>query len=121
MTTVPAVCRIRGITHRGQIAKHGVQADEDSQQDGLGSKGKGKSRKGQNRWLSRWLVRDGSSKKQGKEKAGSRKHEATAPQHLETKSLEPRKAPVSVQGPGELAPPVMETLSSLRAAGHGHG
>ena len=88
-----------------------MQADEDSQQDGLGSKGKGKSRKGQNRWLSRWLVRDGSSKKQGKEKAGSKKHDVSAPpHHLETKSLDPRKAPVVVQGPGELALPYMELL-----------
>ena len=72
------------------------------QQGGPGGKGKGKSRGGQGRWLSRWLVRDGSSRKQGREWAGSKKPEAHAPpQHLETKSLEPRKAPAVVQGPGD--------------------
>ena len=85
-----------------------VQADDpDLQQDGLGNSGEGNSRKGQGRWLSRWLARDGSNRKQGKEKAGSKKPEVHAPQqNLETKSLEPRKAPPAVQGPGELAHPL---------------
>ena len=85
-----------------------VQADDpDLQQDGLSNTGKGKSRKGQGRWLSRWLARDGSNRKQGKEKAGSKKPEVHAPQqNLETKSLEPRKAPPAVQGPGKLARPL---------------
>ena len=80
-----------------------VQADDpDLQQDGLGNKGKGRSGKGQGRWLSRWLARDGSSRKQGKEKVGSKKPEGNAPQqHLETKSLELRKAPAAAQGPGK--------------------
>ena len=83
-----------------------MQADDQDVQHGLGNAANGKSRKGQGRWLSRWLQRDSSSRKQGRDKAENRKSDSRAMQQkLQTKSAEPKKAPAIMQGPGELAPP----------------
>ena len=90
--------------------------DQDMQHDGLSGKGTGKSRKGQGRWLSRWLVRDGSSRKQqAKERAGGKKPEAGAPQQsLETKSLDLRKAPAADPGPGKQCSCICVMLHALQ-------
>ena len=77
-----------------------MQADEQDMEHG-GSAAAGKSRKGQGRWLARWLVRDSSSRKQGRDKAGSKRAEEHGlRQKLETRSVEPRKPPAVHAGPG---------------------
>ena len=79
-----------------------MQADEQDMQHGaLSSAAGGKSRNGQGRWLSRWLVRDGASRKQGKERACSKKSESKAPPHKQdAKPTESRRLSATASGPG---------------------
>ena len=86
------------------------------QHGALSSAAGGKSRKGQGRWLSRWLVRDGSSRKQGKERASSKKPESKAPpQKQDAKPTESRRPSATASGPG-LPTPLLPLLGAVYSA-----
>ena len=86
-------------------AEHATQAvEEELQAGGAGGGAVGKARRGQGRWLSRWLARDGSSRKQGREKGSAKKPEGTAVQPKpEGKPAEHWRHHARSSGPGEPA------------------
>ena len=94
-----------------------LQAAEEELQAGGAGGAAGKSRRGQGRWLSRWLARDGSSRKQGKEKGSSKRAETKAVQHKpESKAAEHLRPHARSSGPGEVALHIQGCSCLLRLA-----